>query len=563
MEFILEVWLVGNLYRRNRVIIYILAITIIVLIKSIALSIPTEDFQFGQSGLLDLNAGWTVSSHDQVINDAVLPVKMSIAVDNTYVAERVMEADFPDNMKLRIRSSMQSIQILIDGEEIFRDEKPSNGLWTAPEASVWHLVELPVNIRGKTLSLVMQSPIQAFSGVVNPVYAGSGDTLLYNILYRQRTGLIISTLLFLLGILTIGSSIFLFNTGDNRLLYLGLFAVLVSVWILSESRLMQFFTGNRFIIGGISYMLLALIPITFLLYIRDGVLTKNKRMITIIAILFLINFFINLVLQIRGIADFFESIQLTNVFILLTIIFVITLLFMEIIRYKNSDAKRFLMYLSVMIILVMIELIQFFSQEFDSTSFYSRIGIIIFFGFLAWDSIRHFDELLLKDKETQLFKQLAYRDILTGGNNRTVFENDIKDLTQGIRKQDFRLVLLDINSLKSINDRFGHQEGDRVIRKCHQYMEEAFGQAGKCYRLGGDEFACILKNKDNTLYAKGVELIRSRLDEDQLNLPYRMDVAIGSDVYSCDGSIEFSKFFHHIDQLMYLDKIRLKKMISY
>lgn len=551
-----------NPYRRNRIIIYVLSIIIIVLVRAIALSTPTENFRFGQSELLDLNMGWTVSSHDQVINDAVLPIKLDVDVNETYIAERVMEVDFPDSMKLRIRSSMQSIQILIDGEEIFRDEKPIAGRWTAPEASVWHLIELPSDIGGKTLSLVMQSPIKAFSGVVNPVYAGSGDTLLYNILYHQRTGLIISALLFLLGMLTIASSIFLFNTGDNRLLYLGLFAVLVSAWILSESRLTQFFTGNRFIIGGISYMLIALIPIPFLLYIRDGVLTKNKRIITFIAIMFMLNFLINLALQVNGIIGFFESIQLTNGFLLLTIVFVIILLFMEMIRHKNSQAKRFLMYLSVMIILVLIELIQFFSQDFDSTSFYSRIGIIIFFGFLAWDSIRHFDGLLLKDKESQILKQLAYRDILTGGNNRTVFENDILELTKGQNKRDFRMVLLDINSLKSINDRFGHQEGDRVIIKCHQYMEEAFGHVGKCYRLGGDEFACILNSVDNDFYEKGIAQIKNRLNEDQKNLPYGMEVAIGSDVYLCEGSIEFSKFFHHIDQLMYLDKIRSKKIAN-
>ena len=551
-----------NPYRRNRIIIYVLSIIIIVLVRAIALSTPTENFRFGQSELLDLNMGWTVSSHDQVINDAVLPIKLDVDVNETYIAERVMEVDFPDSMKLRIRSSMQSIQILIDGEEIFRDEKPIADRWIAPEASVWHLVELPIDIGGKTLSLVMQSPIKAFSGVVNPVYAGSGDTLLYNILYHQRTGLIISALLFLLGMLTIASSIFLFNTGDNRLLYLGLFAVLVSAWILSESRLMQFFTGNRFIIGGISYMLIALIPIPFLLYIRDGVLTKNKRIITFIAIMFMLNFLINLALQVNGIIGFFESIQLTNGFLLLTIVFVIILLFMEMIRHKNSQAKRFLMYLSVMIILVLIELIQFFSQDFDSTSFYSRIGIIIFFGFLAWDSIRHFDGLLLKDKESQILKQLAYRDILTGGNNRTVFENDILELTKGQNKRDFRMVLLDINSLKSINDRFGHQEGDRVIIKCHQYMEEAFGHVGKCYRLGGDEFACILNSVDNDFYEKGIAQIKNRLNEDQKNLPYGMEVAIGSDVYLCEGSIEFSKFFHHIDQLMYLDKIRSKKIAN-
>ncbi|MBV1757373.1 MAG: diguanylate cyclase [Dethiosulfatibacter sp.] len=551
-----------NRYSKNRIIIYTLMIVIVILIVSLAQALPTENFRFGQESLYDLNTGWVISSQGNVAINSTLPVKLHLDAGIPYSAERLLEDDFPDFMKLRIRSSMQSIQVLIDGEEIFRDEKPIEGRWIAPEASVWHLVELPANVQGKTLSLIMKSPVKAFSGVVNPVFAGSGDALLFDILNRQITGLVISVLLFLFGMMTIIGSVFLFNTGDNRLLYLGLFAVLVSIWILSEARLMQFFTGNRFIIGGISYMIVALMPIPFLLYLRDAVLTKCTHVVTMVAYLFLLSFFVNLSLQILGIAGFFESLQITNGLMLMTVIFVIALLLVEMIRFKNKQAKRFLLYLSMLMILVFVELVQFFRQVFDSTSFYSRIGLVIFFAFLAWDSIRHFDELLLKDKETQFLKKLAYRDILTGGYNRTVFENDILDLTQGENRQNFRMILMDINSLKSINDKFGHQEGDRVIIKSHQYLVEAFGQNSKCYRLGGDEFACILKSMDISIYEKGVEQIRRRLNEDQKQLPYDMDVAIGSDLYLCDNNMKFSEFFHHIDQLMYFDKVRSKKMAN-
>lgn len=547
--------------RQHIKLIHITTLIVILGIIFLAKALPSENLWLGKNPINDLNTGWTMTTQKMYVESVTLPFHLDVKPNETYVAERVFERDFPENMKLRIRSSMQSIRVVIDEEEIFTSLKPQSLLLTSPDASVWHFVELPVDCRGKTLKLVMSSPVKAFSGVVNAIYYGSGDALLFDLFWQDRIGLLISVLIFLLGTLTFAMSFMLNNQGDKRLLYLGLFAVTTSIWMISEAKLLQFFTGNRFVLGGISYMMVALIPIPFSLYVRDMALTRYKKLISVIASVFFIDFLANILLQITGTLGFFHSLFLTNTLLLITILIILFLLFVETIRHKNNHAKKFLQYLSVLTALIVFEIIQFYNQNFIATSVYSRVGFILFFGFLVGDSIKYFNELKVKENEAKFFQKLAYKDILTGGNNRAAFEKEIHERIHGTDLKDFRLVLMDINDLKAINDLFGHQEGDNAIIKCYQHISDAFRGVGDCYRLGGDEFACIVRCSDTKVYERRVNALLKSLHQSQQKLPYKIEVAMGSDVFYSDQNRDFDKFFHHIDHMMYEDKKRSKAQV--
>ncbi|MPW25641.1 diguanylate cyclase [Alkalibaculum sp. M08DMB] len=547
----------GQIHKKNNKLIYLAIAGVILIISILAYILPSENLRIYQSPIYDLNQNWSIISKEKVASDVDLPIKFDVIPNETYIAERVFEDDFPNYMKLRIRSSMQSLKVLIDGEEIFASKKPSSGILTSPEASVWHFVELPEDVKGKTLTLVMNSPVKAFSGLVNSIFYGRGDSLIYDLLFSQQIGLITWMLIFLLGVVAIIISFFLYNIGDNRLLYLGLFAISISLWMLSEARLLQFFTGNRFILGGISYMLLTIMPILLILYLRDTVLMRYRKLCKILVFIFSLDFIISLFLQLIGVLIFFQTIQVTNSLIFLTALLIIFLLIKEVIHHGNVKAKKFLLYLSVFAVLIIFEIIQFYSQNFVMTSSYIRVGIIVFFGLLAIDSCHYIDELIGKEKETEILRKLAYKDMLTGGLNRRAFERDVDKLINTAKK-DFRLVILDINGLKLINDQYGHQEGDKAIIRCYQYIKEAFDIIGECYRLGGDEFVCIIRNIEMEAYEKGITLFRTKLLQSKQELLYKLDVAIGSDVFYLKEDHDVHDLLHDIDLLMYADKKRLK-----
>ena len=88
----------------------------------------------------------------------------------------------------------------------------------------------------------------------------------------------------------------------------------------------------------------------------------------------------------------------------------------------------------------------------------------------------------------------AVHDPLTGLANRTLFFDRLRQAMLQSRRDHTRvaLVLLDLNRFKSVNDVFGHQTGDAVLRKIASGLGAGLRSADTVARLGGDEFAWVL-----------------------------------------------------------------------
>lgn len=86
---------------------------------------------------------------------------------------------------------------------------------------------------------------------------------------------------------------------------------------------------------------------------------------------------------------------------------------------------------------------------------------------------------------------LGYRDPLTNLLNLKAFESDRKNVENG-----YALVVIDIDSFKTINDSKGHLHGDMILKRLAGILERATGMHGRCYRLHGDEFALIVRQTE-------------------------------------------------------------------
>ncbi len=98
----------------------------------------------------------------------------------------------------------------------------------------------------------------------------------------------------------------------------------------------------------------------------------------------------------------------------------------------------------------------------------------------------------MEKKREEMLRRASQTDGLTGILNRLCFEEDVKELDREKLPEDIMFISMDVNGLKDVNDKFGHQAGDELLRSAATCMEEVFGDYGKIYRIGGDEFAAIL-----------------------------------------------------------------------
>ncbi|RSM55715.1 GGDEF domain-containing protein [Actinoplanes sp. ATCC 53533] len=99
------------------------------------------------------------------------------------------------------------------------------------------------------------------------------------------------------------------------------------------------------------------------------------------------------------------------------------------------------------------------------------------------------------DRLRDVLEQQANADPLTGLANRRYFDEALVSAGAWARRTDGSLALLtiDLDYFKTINDTFGHAEGDRVLRAVADAMRGVVGDTGVAARLGGDEFAMLLR----------------------------------------------------------------------
>lgn len=125
------------------------------------------------------------------------------------------------------------------------------------------------------------------------------------------------------------------------------------------------------------------------------------------------------------------------------------------------------------------------------------------------------------------------------------------------------MVSLDVNGLKKINDTYGHQEGDELLRKMSKILKESFSDIGDVIRMGGDEFLVISKYSPRIIRKRlrsmeEEETIVSHNAEYPVNSSYGMAVRheVNEDARYGKGSME--KLYKLADSRMYEMKERSK-----
>ena len=107
------------------------------------------------------------------------------------------------------------------------------------------------------------------------------------------------------------------------------------------------------------------------------------------------------------------------------------------------------------------------------------------------------EELLQEgQKENQNLKERAEKDGLTGLYNAATVKIKVQEFLASSRGKEgtHLFVLLDLDNFKQINDTFGHQYGDQVLKDVADTLRKKFKRDDILGRLGGDEFAALLIN---------------------------------------------------------------------
>ena len=145
-----------------------------------------------------------------------------------------------------------------------------------------------------------------------------------------------------------------------------------------------------------------------------------------------------------------------------------------------------------------ISLILFIVHTNLNYSIIFRTGFLIFEVIVCINVIKNYFSVKNIEKERDIYKKLAYVDMLTQLGSRTAFEEDVEILNKEFNSKGKQILtaVFDINGLKKYNDSYGHKAGDAMIQGTASIIKDSFENYGKYYRIGGDEFCVIMLDAD-------------------------------------------------------------------
>lgn len=166
-------------------------------------------------------------------------------------------------------------------------------------------------------------------------------------------------------------------------------------------------------------------------------------------------------------------------------------------------------------------------------------------------------------KHNLILKEISKTDQLTGLYNRRGFMDTIKTVNENPLNdgRDAIILYADMDGLKAINDKYGHDEGDYALKQISIILKEAFRNTDIVSRFGGDEFVAFallgLPNQANIIYQRIRDITEQH--NQLLKKPYRIDMSIGICEIQCSKELNIEAVLDQADKKLYIEKKAKKK----
>ncbi|MGN0906813.1 MAG: GGDEF domain-containing protein [Bullifex sp.] len=491
-------------------------------------------------------------------------VTSSAVVYGDGISELVQTAYVPENTLLRldtvlIQPSAGSFALYLDGKEIY--SFPSDGSYLDLGSRTFFTVKAG-NMRGKEIKLVTDTsglrPIAGFR--VYPIIL----TTDYGISSMLSSYLFPSLLFTGAGLVLTLTSIFIFlsvrKTGARNTV--GAFLMLAVLNLLSSLSLypvglkiynspLFWNTLNNFINSAIIFFY-----VYFVMSVTDRQVMKRKTSYAL-SLGCILLFSLHTVLSMLGARASFYAGRFLMAFRLIALIIIL----IGTVSYWYGTRRNGYIVISTVMFLCSV-VINTVLSVFPAPSLWQAIAVSVLrlssvLIIVFRNASMYVSEQMNLISENEL-EHMAVRDSLSGCFTRREFEELISS-PQRFKGMSVYIIFIDINGLKRINDCFGHQEGDKLIKYCGSTLTSFFGSSSGAFRIGGDEFCCIVPS-DGTIQLS--LLIRNLKETFYASAPYSATLSAGGIGAVVTDEAGLRAAVAKADELMYRDKRGISGEVS-
>ncbi|MCM1538014.1 MAG: GGDEF domain-containing protein [bacterium] len=521
-----------------------------------------------------LNQGWTVTINGAPCSQTQMDSLVFPLVNrgDEVVLETTLPARNIDNPILVFYSVHSTLRVELDGNEIFRygQERYEAGRLVGYG---YQCINLPEGYEGKRLSLKLDvCEDAAFSSFDTPQLYDA-NWYVKDYLKENLIPLIINLFLIVFGICVIGVAvIFLVRLRSLqwlKLLWVALFSIGIGGWSLCSYNLTFLFSDSLARKVFVEFALLYLLPIpVFAYFYAEAVHTESrvrKGVYAVIMILQMVFSVTAFALQLTGVCHFPKLLRYQHVLIGLMALYLIGM-FISDIRRKRLESAVLFAGAIIMIFFAASDLLRFNIEKYVSMSSGRRyvgmfsIGVMIFITAMLLDFSRSVTRALYDAAKGEALAKLAYSDALTGLANRRSCEDKFDELDAAGEEKSYVIGVFDLNNLKQVNDKLGHEEGDAFIRTFGGILREVFASKGLVGRTGGDEFLVVLDD----VSAGEIEELIGRMqaliaEQNQVHKNWNLSTAYGISEHTKEPGKSVRELYKLADARMYECKKEMKK----
>jgi two-component system cell cycle response regulator len=187
----------------------------------------------------------------------------------------------------------------------------------------------------------------------------------------------------------------------------------------------------------------------------------------------------------------------------------------------------------------------YLTKPFHAEELLARVGV----GRRVVDLHRQIEE------QNRLLEELAVTDALTGLPNRRAVDAWVTRQLHAAARHDFPLwiAMADLDRFKSVNDGYGHDAGDTVLKKFGEILKRNTRSCNMCARIGGEEFVLILTHAEKASVLIAIDRIREALARQEFtfrSVSLRVTASFGVAGF-CGGAPDFPALVKQADMALY------------
>lgn len=557
--------------KRYHIIYTVMLLTFLFMIVVAAVNFddPTQQQELS-AGQISMENSWTLAD-GSLADTGHLNEIPGVIPEQEYSIYLTLPQSITQGVSLNFRSKNIFYKIYVDGELRYEPYVENSFVYTKSYGTRWNFVPLNSDDAGKTIELRFSTVYSSSRACIDNTAIDTAASMLLAIMQDKSVAIITCILLLFVGLLLVIADIpiNIQSEKNHELMYLGLFAVSIAIWCLSETNLLQLFTGDSRVMQIVSCYSLMLIPIPMVLYLDSAFGFRKRIIVPVITWLSFAEYIVCTVLHFTKILDYRETLKATHIMLgISAVTLLVTIIRNSFMVGKNQmkNVYRVLRGIGLMglAFATAIDLWRFYQGTSTDSAMFVRIGLLLFIICYGSSSMEKTINAVRLGVRAEFVSQLAYKDGLTGIGNRTSFQEHLVELEKNKNTTpSIGIVMFDVNDLKYVNDNLGHSFGDSMLVESAKMIKDAFNfEDASCYRIGGDEFAVIINGDDvSKHFEQGIVRFSRTMHEynQSPSFPFRISIAHGYAMFDHrHPEMKLMELYEQADAAMYDNKKEMK-----